>query len=186
MPPSLKRMPAGPAPPARRVSYNMLSRRRRSENDLRPELVDARGARAGDDAERSLIRHITSDGVPLRMVEGIEGLEAELEAHSFGNREVFKQPRVPVVDARRAQDAAPRSAQKTRVGLFERGLVKPTVDLADDASFADEVRAVCSLAVIQTTGVSRLDRHWEPLLERGDRVHLPTADDDVGHFRDIS
>jgi hypothetical protein len=90
------------ASPQRPAKYAL----RRLEDYLGADLIYARVSRACYFSE-VYVRHVADGNAPLGVVEGVERLESELEAHSLRNGEVLEQSRVPVVNARRPQDAAP-------------------------------------------------------------------------------
>ena len=115
----------------------------------------------------------------LRMVEGIERLEPELEAQLLRNREVLEQRQVEVVDAGRAQDVATGAAKDARRWLREGALVEPLVNSTSGSALrvADEVRPVGAEGVEEAAGIRRRNRDRKSLLERGDAVHLPAAND---------
>src|SRR5262249_51789071 len=101
-------------------------RLRELKNYLLAKLLDPRCSGAGytpkdtftSDRINGWIRYIAIWGAPLGVVEGIERLEAELEAHFLRNGEVLEQSRVPVVNARSPQNAAARSAQESLFRLL--------------------------------------------------------------------
>src|SRR5581483_4575236 len=68
--------------------------------------------------------------------------------------------------------------------LREGALVEPRGDSAGGAALrvADEVRPVSPEGVEEAADVSRRDRDRESLLERGDAVHLPAANNYICRF----
>src|SRR6266852_2477619 len=57
-------------------------------------------ALAGNLAERAEVGRVGSNAVPIRMVEDIECLRAELEADPLVDCELLEQTQVPVIEAR--------------------------------------------------------------------------------------
>src|SRR5262249_34389426 len=158
------------------------------------ELIDARVSGAGytpkdtftSDRINGWIRYIAIWGAPLGVVEGIERLEAELEAHFLRNGEVLEQSRVPVVNARSPQNAAARSAQESLFRLLERRDVKPLVKGFSQSRLSHEISPVRAERVIQSAQIGRGDSHGESTLESGDGVDLPAADHEIDRFRQIA
>src|SRR5262245_42633282 len=166
----------------------------RLKDYLGPKLIDARVSGSGytpKDTFTSVringcIRYIAVWGTPLGVVEGVERLEAELEAHFLRNGEVLEQPRVPVVNAWSPQNAAARSAQESSERLRKRRDVKPLVNGFRQSRLPHEISPVRAEGVIQSVEIGRGDSHGESTLESGDGVDLPAADHEIDRFRQIA
>ena len=115
------------------------------------------------------------------MVEGIERLQPQLDAHSLGDSKVLEQRQIEVVDAGCSEDVATRVAKGSLRGLSKGARVEPLVDGAGGTAFcvADDIRPVGSEGVEQTSIVTRCDCDRKSILKSGDAIDLPSADDTV-------
>src|SRR4051812_6675871 len=157
--------------------------RARSEYELQSYLVDACRSRAENPAE-VLARHVGFNAGPLCMVERIERFEPELQPRVTCELDVLEERHVPVIDAGPAQRVAPDGAETAGSRLGERRRVEPCLlARAESAGIrvTHQIGAGRAEAVVEATGVVRLDRNRESALERRNAVALPAADDRVLH-----
>src|SRR5215207_554153 len=112
------------------------------EEQLRAELYVARVARGGDAPERGRAEEVVGQ-VQVRVVEEVEELRAQLQAHALAERSVLHERRVDVVITRPRHDVAPGVAERARRGEREGRRVEPLLRRArPGVRVADEVRAV--------------------------------------------
>src|SRR5690348_15667877 len=118
--------------------------------------------------------------IPLRMVEGIERLQPQLQPHLFAEFEVLEQGHVPVIDSRPTQDVPARGANHACVGLRECRRIKPLRDtlVKSRVWISDQIGPIIEI-VEGTSLILGVDRVGETSLESYNPVQLPAASNEI-------
>src|SRR5260370_18958375 len=99
----------------------------RSEEELYPNLIDA-GVAGACDLPELRVGSVMVRAIPLRVVECIERLQAQLQPHFFAEFEVLEERHVPVIDSWPTQDVPARGSNNAGVGLRKCRSIEPLRD----------------------------------------------------------
>src|SRR5262245_37933816 len=151
------------------------------EVQLEAELqLTHRSARAGNASETGTAQVIIGIA-PVRMVRGVEGLEAELQGSAFREVEVLQQRRVEL-DQPRPDHYVPTGGTEGAERLqLKRGGIEPLIGsalIALKVGFADQIRTVKARAGVRAIGSGRYG-YREAGLDRQQRAEFPAAQRDV-------
>src|SRR5439155_14847488 len=144
------------------------------------DLVDPSGP-SRREAGEGRVRQIRLHAYEIRVVEGVERFEPELQARTPREIEVLEQREIKVVDGGPAQHVARGVAELAEGRLGEGGGIEPLLDRSWARRIAGDVRPIRAEAVEDVPEIGGPDRDREPVLPGVDAVHLPTADDRVLH-----
>src|SRR5262249_24668539 len=121
-----------------------------------------RGHRSGSACNASETGTATAEvriGItPVRMVRGVEGLEAELQVSAFRKVEVLEQRSVPLNQSRPDHHITPGRAEGAERLQLKRGGIEPLVGRALGAlkvGFADQVGTIEAGAGVRAIGPGR-------------------------------